>query len=139
MAVLRLGAVDQTHASAPGAQIDLPSGKTATGKTLRTLHSIAVQTLPPDVIECETTFILCFRASQMLNFLSGGKPEMTFSARIWRARYTSRSPMVRLCWLLTVLLVDGACAVMRGERGHCAMAWVNYVRRPGRARELQLR
>ena len=127
MAVLRMDAVGTTYDAALG---DV-SGAHSSG-VIATLQHLALTDLPDDVRDCEVTVVALFRASLMLNFLTGGKPQMTFSARAWHARRTARTLPSRLGWSMVIALVDSSCGVLRGERDHCEIAWVNYVRRPGR-------
>ena len=127
MAVLRMYASGASYgAGSDTISDDDPKGVVATVQHLLTSE------LPADVQECEVTVLALFRASQVLNFLTGGKPEMTFSARAWRSRRTSRLYVSRLGWAATTAMVDAACGVLRGEQHHCATAWQNYVRRPAR-------
>ena len=134
MAVLRMDAADPTYdaatAAAPGAR---------PGDAIGTLLHLASGELPDDVRECEVTVVALFRASLMLNFVTGGKPQMTFSARAWRSRRTARNLPARFGWSMVIALVDSSCGVLRGERDHCEVAWVNYVRRPKRLTRQALR
>lgn len=127
MAVLRMDAVDTTYDAAFG---NVP-GAHRSG-VIATLQYLALTDLPEDVRDCEITVMALFRASLMLNFLTGGKPQMTFSARAWRSRRTARTLSSRLGWAMIIALVDSSCGLLRGERAHCEVAWVNYVRRPNR-------
>ena len=127
MAVLRIGAVDTTYDMAFGDDPDAHRSG-----VIATLQHLALTELPEDVRDCEVTVMALFRASLMLNFLTGGKPQMTFSARAWRSRRTARTLSSRLGWAMIIALVDSSCAMLRGERDHCELAWVNYVRRPRR-------
>ncbi|MEM7210586.1 MAG: hypothetical protein AAF479_01645 [Pseudomonadota bacterium] len=94
-----------------------------------TVFRLMFSELPDDVKECEVTIIAFFRASCVFNFVTGGAPKMTFSARAWHSRRTSRHILARLGWRFTVHIVNSACAALRGERDHCAVAWANYVQR----------
>ncbi|MEO1491161.1 MAG: hypothetical protein AAFV19_03295 [Pseudomonadota bacterium] len=99
----------------------------------RTLARLMTEDLPEDVRSAEVTVTVLFRASQILNFLTGGCPEMTFSARCHRSRRTSRGMLPRAGWFFLVVVIDSACGALRGESEHCATAWSNYALRPGRA------
>lgn len=87
--------------------------------------------LPPDVIDEEVTEVICFKASLALNRMLGGAPDMTFSARAFRASTESERVARRWGWCLVRAAVDLSCAMLRGEAHHCETAWVNYCRRPG--------
>lgn len=127
MEVLRIGAPNPSHEVTTGDVTDVHR----TGAMTTLLH-LARLDLPHDVRDSEITVSALFRASLMLNFLTGGEPQMTFSARAWRSGRTSRHRPTRLVWKLTTMIVDTACGMLRGEDRHCAAAWVNYVRRPRR-------
>jgi hypothetical protein len=99
---------------------------------LLTVIRLLTEDLPDDVRYCEATVVVLFRASQVLNFLTGGCPQMTFSARCHRARRTTRQFAARAAWACVAITIDTACAVLRGEHEHCATAWTNYALRPGR-------
>lgn len=97
---------------------------------LFTVRSVLFDDLPCDVRSCEVTVVALFRASLLLNFLTGGDPAMTFSARAWRARRVSKGRLLRTVWIATSTIIDVVCAILRGERAHCETAWNNYVKRP---------
>lgn len=127
MAVLRIDAADTSREVAfDSAWVTPRSG------VIATLMHMAHAELPDDVRSCEVTVAVLFRASLILNFLTGGQPQMTFSARAWRSRRSARTLSARVGWSVVTILVNSSCAALRGERDHCAVAWVNYVRRPGR-------
>lgn len=98
----------------------------------QTLILLMFDELPDDVRDHEVTVTVFFRSSQILNFLTGGCPQMTFSARCHRSRRTSRWLAARLAWTVLALGIDATCAALRGEHEHCATAWTNYTLRPGR-------
>ncbi len=89
--------------------------------------------LPADVIDEEVTEVICFKLSLALNRALGGAPDMTFSARAHRAKVT-RGMVLRQMWRVVTVTVDLACAMLRGESRHCETAWLNYCRRPSKAR-----
>lgn len=91
-----------------------------------TLWTLLTEDLPEDVREAECTVSALFRASRVLNVLTGGEAEMTFSARCWRAKSSSRTVLARGSWTVIVAAIDVACAVLRGEERHCATAWDNH-------------
>ncbi|MEM9059926.1 MAG: hypothetical protein AAGD13_05645 [Pseudomonadota bacterium] len=128
MAVLRMEAMTS---GIPADPMDLAEAHQGVVSTIFEIWSSEV---PDDVCECEVTVLAFFRASQILNFVTGGNPQMTFSARAWRSRRTARSVPSRVCWASTTVVVDLVCALVRGEERHCAEAWINYVRRPDRVR-----
>ena len=123
MAVLRIPAI----APVPGIPVLWPGP--GRGPAAR-LARIFTAPLPEDIGD-EVTVAALFRASQALNFLTGGRAEMTFSARCHLARRRSRGP-ARLGWTLTARGIDAACAMLRGECEHCAAAWGNYRARTRR-------
>lgn len=99
---------------------------------LATLHGLIRDPLPDDVRHCEATTAALFRASQILNLLTGGNPDMTFSARCHRARRTARFLPARFGWRVAECGIDAVCGILRGEEQHCTVAWINYVTRPRR-------
>ncbi|MGD1926480.1 MAG: hypothetical protein ACFB03_20190 [Paracoccaceae bacterium] len=129
-------AVVRMEATASGISADPMDLAEAHQGVVATVVEIWWSDLPEDVRHCEVTVLAFFRASQVLNFLTGGNPEMTFSARAWRSRRTSRFLPVRIGWTMTSAAVDVVCAMLRGEERHCAAAWGNYVRRAGRVTRL---
>ncbi len=100
--------------------------------SLTKVFELLTRELPEDVRGCECSMVVLFRGSQVLNFVSGGNPEMTFSARCHRSRRTSRSIAARAGWSALVIVIDTACGAIRGEVEHCATAWTNYAVRPSR-------
>lgn len=106
----------------------------AAGTGAPVLRSLMTGPLPEDVRACEVTVVALFRASLVLNVLTGGEPGMTFSARCFRARVRAAGPVPRLGWAVAAAGIDAACYLLRGERTHCAAAWRNYRRRPGHGR-----
>lgn len=98
------------------------------------LRMILTGPLPSDVIETEVTVTVLFRGSLALNFLTGGAPHMTFSARCHRARRTTRSPITRAGWHVLARTIDASCGILRGESEHCAAAWSNHLARGPRRR-----
>lgn len=82
--------------------------------------------LPDDVPPSEYTDAFLFRCSLILNYITGGSPEMTFSARCHRSARVSRSFAGRAFWRGIAGLVDILCACLRGEHAHCATAWANH-------------
>ena len=88
--------------------------------------------LPADVNEAEYSVALLFRASLVLNVLTGGHEDMTFSARCHVQGRRARSRPGRLFWRFTAGLIDASCGVLRGESEHCATAWSNFVARDRR-------
>lgn len=119
MAVLRIYALEDDGFVRP----KTPSGR------LATLQDLLWQDLPADVRDRECTITVLFRASQVLNFVTGGTPQMTFSARCHRRRRTARTLPGRAAWTAMELGIDTACGVLRGETRHCATAWSNYIAR----------
>lgn len=97
----------------------------------RSLGHLLRADLPSDVREEELTVAALFRASLVLNALTGGDPEMTFSARCHRDQERAAGPLSRLAWGVACLAIDLACAVLRGESEHCATAWENHCARVG--------
>ena len=87
---------------------------------------LMTEPLPADVPRDEYTVAVLFRSSLVLNFLTGGMPDMTFSARCHRAGRVSRWTAQRMFWRTMGALIDTACAILRGEREHCATAWANH-------------
>ncbi len=124
MTVLRIDAAELS--------IDTQDLQPARPGGLRTLNFLMFDELPDDVRDCEVTVTVFFRSSRILNALTGGSPQMTFSARCHRSRRTSRWLVARLGWTVLALGIDATCAALRGEREHCATAWTNYALRPGR-------
>lgn len=98
-------------------------------------HLCDRSTLPPDVMDDEVTEVICFKASLALNRLFGGQPDMTFSARAFAASDACPLLAGRCLWICVRIGADVACGVLRGEAHHCETAWVNYCRRPGKARQ----
>ncbi len=93
------------------------------------LRQILTGPLPSDVLDVEITVVVLFRGSLALNFLTGGAPDMTFSARCHHARRTTRGPIVRAGWRVLAGTIDASCAILRGETEHCAAAWSNHLAR----------
>ena len=118
MAVLRIDAPEGAFDLAP-----VPAGR------LGVLRILLWQDLPADVRDKECTVAVLFRASQVLNFVTGGAPRMTFSARCHRRRRTARALPVRAAWSVMAMGIDATCGAFRGETQHCATAWSNYVAR----------
>ena len=85
--------------------------------------------LPPDVLEEEITEILLFRLSLMLNRMTGGLSDMTFSART--AQGCARGGPRGCAWQVPRVAIDAWCRIMRDEVDHCARALDNYHRRRG--------
>lgn len=85
--------------------------------------------LPPDISDCECSEVILFKASVFLNYVTGGHPAMTFSARTYMGSRISRNTIQRSIWIIAAASIDAACATFRGETEHCATAWVNFVRR----------
>ena len=85
--------------------------------------------LPPDVLDDEVTEILLFRLSLVLNRLTFGPADMTFSARTALACEAGglRGPI----WHTLRIGIDLYCRMMRAEVCHCATALTNYHRRRG--------
>ncbi|MEM8697939.1 MAG: hypothetical protein AAGF44_02140 [Pseudomonadota bacterium] len=98
-------------------------------RILSTVHGIFSDTLPDDMLPEGCSTGVLFRASQALNYLSGGPRGMTFSARCHRARRTARSWPHRAGWTALAMGIDAACATLRGECEHCATAWTNHITR----------
>lgn len=94
--------------------------------TMSVVAHLMTAPLPADVLREEYTVAVLFRSSLVLNFLTGGAADMTFSARCHRAGRISRWTAQRMFWRTLVGLIDLACAVLRGEREHCATAWANH-------------
>lgn len=111
---------------APQADEPLCPDNTASCGTGQVLFRLLSGPLPPDVRDEEVTVAALFRASLILNFLTGGAPEMTFSARCHRSGRISRGVLNRTMWRGIALSIDAACAVLRGEESHCATAWANH-------------
>ena len=84
--------------------------------------------LPADILDEEVTYILLFRLSVLLNRMTGGHRDMTFSART-RLEYQQRRWAARWCWGALQVAIDLYCRTARGEVGHCAVALRNYHRR----------
>ena len=102
---------------------------------LTTFRDLAFGALPPDVREEECTVAILFRGSLILNFVTGGAPDMTFSARCHRSLLTCRTVPGRAAWRSMIAVIDVACASLRGETDHCATAWDNHrARGAGRGR-----
>lgn len=99
------------------------------GQTMSTLRTIFTGPLPSDLRGEECSVAVLFRASQALNYLTGGGREMTFSARCHMARRTARSWHRRAVWAAIAMGIDAACGALRGECEHCATAWINYITR----------
>ncbi|MEL7140038.1 MAG: hypothetical protein AAFP67_13355 [Pseudomonadota bacterium] len=90
------------------------------------LHTVLFEPLPDDVVEHEVTMAILFRSSRMLNVALGGEAGMTFSARCHMARTRRRHGVARTLWAATETAIDLGCFILRGERGHCAMAFYNH-------------
>lgn len=93
---------------------------------LRRVMQIFTDPLPADMRDEECSVVILFRASQALNCLTGGRDDMTFSARCHLLGRRARRPFGRLAWRIAEGAIDVGCAVLRGECAHCATAWVNY-------------
>ena len=98
-------------------------------RKLGTLARLYRDPLPHDVSEDEYTVAALFRGSLILNFLTGGAADMTFSARCHHSACVSRGPVRRLAWSVVSGSIDTACAALRGESEHCATAWDNHKAR----------
>lgn len=125
MAVLRVDAAEVS--------LDTQDIRPARPGWLCTLTRLMTEELPEDVRCAEATVTVLFRSSQVLNYLTGGCPDMTFSARCHRSRRTSRGIVTRVGWTALVVVIDTTCGALRGETEHCATAWTNYALRPGRS------
>lgn len=136
MAVLNIDAATDTmvHQSpartVSGAALDLAHDGAIRSKD--TFYLLLFGPLPADVCEEEYTAAALFRGSLMLNYITGGQADMTFSARCYRAQRICRSMPLRLTWRLLRMSIDIACAQLRGESEHCATAWTNYLLRQSR-------
>ncbi|MEM9146698.1 MAG: hypothetical protein AAGC57_10900 [Pseudomonadota bacterium] len=97
----------------------------------RSLGHLLTGELPSDVRDEEFMVAACFRASLVLNALTGGEPEMTFSARSHLNHVEARWAFPWLAWGLCCLVIDLACAALRGESEHCVTAWENHCARGG--------
>ena len=93
---------------------------------LRRVAMIFTAPLPHDVIDCECSVVILFRASKALNTLTGGRDDMTFSARCHVLGRRSRTRIGRAIWRLAEGTIDVFCGVVRGEVEHCATAWDNH-------------
>lgn len=111
---------------APRAGDGLRTADDATARAHRVVYRLLFAPLPADVRDEEITVAALFRASLILNFLTGGAPEMTFSARCHRSGRISRGILTRTMWRGTAMGIDAACAILRGEDAHCATAWANH-------------
>lgn len=101
-------------------------------RPMQTVGTLATQPLPEDIRRHECTTAVLFRGSLILNYLTGGRADMTFSARCFRSQRLSRNIALRLAWRTMMHGIDLACALLRGESRHCATAWSNYLARPAR-------
>ena len=114
-------------------RIDAPEGAfefvPVSAGRLETLQLLLWQDLPADVRDKECTVAVLFRASQVLNFITGGTPGMTFSARCHLRRRIARALPARAAWSVMAMGIDATCGAFRGETQHCATAWSNYVAR----------
>lgn len=120
--------------SAPQAAETLCSDNDARSGAVKVLQQLLSGPLPSDVRDEEVTVAALFRASLILNFLTGGAPEMTFSARCHRSARIRRGTLNRTMWRGIAIGIDVACAVLRGEEAHCATAWANHRNRGTGAR-----
>lgn len=118
---------DERGRALTGRLIDGAGGYAA--RTRQSLHHLMTNELPADVRDEEFSVSICFRSSLVLNALTGGDPEMTFSARCHLHHH--RAPWVGpwLLWGIACLAIDLACAALRGESEHCATAWQNHCAR----------
>lgn len=94
---------------------------------------LATEDLPADVRDEEVSVIVCFQGSVLLNVILGGADDMTFSARCHFASRRARRRRRVVRWMVWATLsggIDLLCAVLRGEREHCATAWDNHLARP---------
>jgi len=96
---------------------------------LRSLRDAALRAMPDTVSFDEFTDPLLFVLSIRLNRLTGGAPEMTFSARCHMSETTAPHWPMRLIWRGISAPIDLYCAAFRGEMQHCATAWINHQRR----------
>lgn len=136
MAVLSVDAAtdERAHGSSTRAHplVRLRSAGRTAVRPLHTVRHIATRELPDDVRLHECTVSTLFRGSLILNYLTGGDAEMTFSARCFRSQRISRHVTQRIAWRMVMHGIDLACAMLRGESQHCATAWSNYLARPVR-------
>ena len=123
MAVLRINAPNRQSCATSGATRRRPH---RTNRKLVTLIELLTAPLPADVSPQEYTVAALFRTSQALNFVTGGRAEMTFSARGHAGRIADRCRIRRIAWHLSAGLIDAVCGVLLGECKHCAAAWSNY-------------
>jgi hypothetical protein len=100
-----------------------------------TVWSLMTGPLPSDVRDEELTVAALFRASLILNFLTGGAPDMTFSARCHGAQKYGRMMPQRVAWRALAMAIDAICGVLRGECQHCAAAWSNHLSRDPESRQ----
>ncbi|MEO0623300.1 MAG: hypothetical protein AAF183_13845 [Pseudomonadota bacterium] len=105
------------------------------GQTRRSVRDLLAGELPPDVRDEEFAVAACFQASLLLNAFTGGEPTMTFSARSHLNHTRARWFLPWMLWGLACLVIDFACAVIRGESEHCATAWANHCARGGGVNE----
>lgn len=102
----------------------------AWGNTTTTFKQIVVGPLPADVSQEEYSTELLFRASMLLNYVTGGQPDMTFSARCFGALLAAKRLHAWLFWRWTGAGIDAFCGAFRGETDHCYTAWKAYHSRP---------
>lgn len=102
----------------------------------RSALRLMTEDLPADVRDEEVSVILCFQASVLLNVTLGGVDDMTFSARchIAKRRAGRRDggygrALRWAFWAVMAAVIDLLCAMLRGEREHCATAWDNHLAR----------
>lgn len=114
-----------------GYHADLDASKRPIGP-FATFWYLLTGPLPSDVRDEELTVAALFRASLILNFLTGGAPDMTFSARCYGAQQNGRVLPQRVAWRIIAMSIDATCGVLRGECQHCAAAWSNHLSRDPR-------
>jgi len=119
-------AVDSLHEPVPEAGVD---ARLSWSEWAGVLHGLAASPLPSDMNGEEYSEEVLFRASMLLNFLTGGTQHMTFSARAYYARSQAQYTGGKLFWYGISCTIDAACGALRGETDHCHAAWVNHLAR----------
>lgn len=99
----------------------------------RDLRRLLLDPMPADMAEEECSVVLLFRTSQVINRLTGGTGDMTFSARCHEATLTASNPVARGLWRVLEGAIDATCGAWRGECEHCAAAWHNHATRSDRS------
>ncbi|KMK66651.1 hypothetical protein [Puniceibacterium sp. IMCC21224] len=94
-----------------------------------TLETAITSAMPDGTLEEEFTEALLFVLSIRLNRLTGGAPDMTFSARCHNSSKTARLLSTRMIWAAMGAGIDLYCASFRGEALHCETAWYNHTHR----------